>query len=129
MKIIPRQIAIDFDGTLTYHVYPYIGGEVPDAFRVLKRLKAAGHTLILQTMRCDELLDDAVKWCKQNGVEFDYLNCNPMFETGSRKIYSHALVDDHNVGCPLIFHPKEESRRPIVDWKAVEKMFENMGYL
>lgn len=128
MSITPKQIAIDFDGTLSYHNYPYLGGDIPDAVRVVKRLKEAGHILILQTMRADELLDDAKGWLKNHGLEFDYFNCNPMQETGSRKIYSHIFIDDHNLGVPLIFDPHKQ-RKPYVDWKACEKILENHGYL
>lgn len=127
-KITPRQVAIDFDGTLARHSYPMLGAPVPEAIRVVKRLKSAGHILILQTMRADDLLQDAVKWCEQQGLKFDYVNCNPMYETGSRKIYSHCSIDDHNLGISLI-HDHWEQRKPMVDWMKVEKILEEKGYL
>jgi hypothetical protein len=125
--ITPKQVKIDFDGTLAVHEYPYIGAEVPHAIRVTKRLKDAGHVIILETMRHDELLDEAVTWCKKKGIEFDYVNKNPMFETGSRKIYGHTCVDDHNIGVPMMYRPFD--RKPMVDWLEVERIFEKTGYL
>jgi predicted HAD superfamily phosphohydrolase YqeG len=41
-------VAVDFDGTLVEHAYPYIGAE---AFAWLIKLQAAGVHLILWTMR------------------------------------------------------------------------------
>lgn len=127
-KLSPRQITVDFDGTISYHNYPYLGGDIPHAVRVLKRLTDAGHILILKTMRHGELMNDAKNWCLQKGIHFTYFNCNPMQETGSRKIYSHLDIDDHNLGIPLI-HDIWEQRKPFVDWLAVEKILEEKGYL
>lgn len=124
-KLSPRQIGIDMDSTLCYNCSPYIGGEVPHAIRVVKRLQDAGHILILYTMRVDELLTDAIKWCEDRGIKFQYINRNEMYETGSRKVYFHLLIDDKTL-MPLIhFHDK----KPIVDWLKTEKILEERGYL
>ena len=127
--IVPKQVGIDFDSTLVYNNSPYIGGEIPEAVRVVKRLQDAGHVLILYTMRVDELLDAAKKWCSDRGLEFTYINRNEMYETGSRKVYFHCLIDDKCCGIPLIHHPHDASRKPFVDWLAVEKILEEKGYL
>ncbi len=116
------------DSTLCYNCSPFIGGEVPDAIRVVKRLQDAGHILILYTMRVDELLTDAVKWCSDRGINFKYVNRNEMYETGSRKVYFHLLIDDKALGIPLIYHPHKSEKR-IVDWVEVEKILEKLGYL
>jgi hypothetical protein len=126
-KITPKSICIDCDGTLMFHEYPYLGAEAPHAIRVVKRLKLAGHTLILQTMRHGDLLQDAVKWCESKGIVFDYVNMNPMYETGSRKVYAHAYIDDHNIGIPMIRRPFD--RKPVVDWDELERILEKNGYL
>jgi hypothetical protein len=125
----PKQVIIDFDGTVVRHEHPMIGTEVPDAVRVLHRLQDAGHILILVTMRQDELLDDAVKWFADRKVRITYINRNEMYETGSRKIYAHMIIDDHCCGIPLVYHPHDANRKPFVDWRAVEKILENGGYL
>ena len=45
-------IVIDFDGTVVTHEFPKVGRDI-GADKVLKELVAAGHNLILFTMRSD----------------------------------------------------------------------------
>lgn len=128
MKIdSPRSFLIDFDGTVCLHEYPRVGPEIPGCVDVLKKLTKAGHFIILFTMRADEQLNDAVAWFKARGIKLFAVNCNSMFETGSRKIYGHVSIDDHNLNIPLvhnyIIHPK-----PFVDWSTVDKILEERGY-
>ena len=65
-----KVIAVDFDGTIVEHKYPAIGKEMLFAFATLKELQKKGHKLILWTIRTGELLEEAVDFCRQNGVEF-----------------------------------------------------------
>jgi hypothetical protein len=123
-----RQVILDFDATCVYNDNPYIGEEVPDASRVIKRIQKAGHILILCTMRTDNLLDDALAWFKCRGIRIDYVNMNPMYETGSRKIYGHIVLDDKCCGIPLICDSTIH-RKPFVDWVKTEKILEEKGLL
>lgn len=97
-------IAVDFDGTIVEHRYPEIGKEVPFAIQTLKMLIKEQHRLILWTVREGELLDDAVEWCRQRGVEFWAINKDyPEEEKESNNNYSRKLkadlfIDDRNVG-------------------------------
>ena len=68
-------IAVDFDGTIVTHEYPEIGREIPFAIKTLKMLANDGHKLILWSVREGELLEDAVNWCRERGLEF-YLESN-----------------------------------------------------
>ena len=97
-------IAVDFDGTIVTHKYPEIGEEIPFATQTLKMLIADHHRLILWTVREGELLDEAVNWCRERGVEFyavnrDYpeetVENNPHF---SRKLKVDLFIDDRNLG-------------------------------
>ena len=63
-------IAVDFDGTIVEHRYPQIGEEIPFAIETLKMLIKDRHRLILWSVREGELLEEAVEWCRQRGVEF-----------------------------------------------------------
>lgn len=63
-------IAVDFDGTIVEHRYPAIGKEIPFAIDTLKKLQEEGHRLILWSVRENELLDEAVEFCRQRGLEF-----------------------------------------------------------
>jgi hypothetical protein len=123
-----RQIAIDFDGVLQFQDHPYLSRPVPHAIETVKRLSEVGHVLILLTMRVDEELDQAIAWCKDHDLHFDYVNCNPMMETGSRKVYAHWVIDDHNLGIPLI-HDLQIHRKPFVDWRMVSDILEQKGLI
>jgi hypothetical protein len=122
------QILIDFDATVVSNDYPFMGDEIPGAVRILKRLRQEGHDLILFTMRADNLLDDALEWFKNRDIELFAVNSNPMFETGSRKIYGHVVIDDHNLGIPLT-HDLDFHKKPFVDWESVEDMLIAKGVL
>ena len=67
-------IAVDFDGTIVEHRYPEIGREIPFAIDTLKMLIADRHKVILWTVREGKLLEDAVEWCRERGVEFYAVN-------------------------------------------------------
>ncbi|HPQ08356.1 MAG TPA: hydrolase [Bacteroidia bacterium] len=95
-------IAVDFDGTIVEHAYPKIGKEMLFAFATLKALQAKGHKLILWTIRTGHLLDEAVEFCRQNGVEFYAVNKNFPDEEWSpdtpRKLNVDIFIDDRNLG-------------------------------
>ena len=97
-------IAVDFDGTIVTHKYPEIGEEIPFAIETLKMLINDRHRLILWTVREGELLDEAVNWCRERGVEFyavnkDYPEEKKEFNNHfSRKIKAEVWIDDRNVG-------------------------------
>lgn len=116
-------IAVDFDGTVVDHQYPDIGPEAPNAIRVLKWLNGMGHKLILNTMRSDEELQEAVEWFKENQIELYGVAHNPTQKgwTNSPKCYANHYIDDAAVGCPLLKLP--EFNRPCVNWLEIEKYF------
>jgi hydroxymethylpyrimidine pyrophosphatase-like HAD family hydrolase len=97
-----KVIAIDFDGTVVEHKYPEIGKEMLFAFATLKALQQKGHKLILWTIRTGELLQEAVDYCKKNGVEFYAVNKNypeeVLDEKTSRKLNADIFIDDRCVG-------------------------------
>lgn len=96
------KIAVDFDGTIVEHAYPQIGKEKLFAFQTLKQLNKMGANLILWTFRTGKELDEAVEFCRKNGVEFYAVNRNypeEVFnETISRKIDADIYIDDKNAG-------------------------------
>ena len=96
------KIAVDFDGTIVEHEYPRIGKEKLFAFQTLKELEKKGARLILWTFRTGNELNDAVEFCRENGIEFYAVNKNypeEVFdETVSRKIDADIYIDDKNVG-------------------------------
>ena len=97
-------IAIDFDGTIVEHRYPAIGEEKPFAIETLKMLIRDRHQLILWSVREGQLLEEAVQWCRERGVEFwavnrDYPEEDPRYnQTFSRKLKADYFIDDRNIG-------------------------------
>ena len=96
-------IAVDFDGTIVEHIYPEIGREIPFATDTLKMLIKDGHRLILWSVREGTLLDEAIEWCRQRGVEFYAVNKDYPEETQNHDHYSRKLkvdlfIDDRNIG-------------------------------
>lgn len=96
-------IAVDFDGTIVEHRYPEIGREVPFAIDTLKMLAKEGHRLILWSVREGKLLDEAVAWCRERGLEFYAVNKDFPEETlqhdnFSRKLKADLFIDDRNIG-------------------------------
>ena len=96
-------IAVDFDGTIVEDRYPDIGKEKRFAFMALKNLQKDGHQLILWTYRSGKALEEAVEFCRKNGVEFYAVNRSypeeELDETRmSRKIHADIFIDDRNLG-------------------------------
>ena len=95
-------LAIDFDGTIVEDAYPKIGKPKLFAFETLKKLQQDGHRLILWTYRHGKTLQEAVDFCKENGLEFYAVNNsfpNEVYDPNkSRKINADLFIDDRNVG-------------------------------
>lgn len=110
-------IAIDFDGTVVKHRYPEIGEEIPFATDTLKMLIEDRHKLILWTVREGELLDGAIEWCRERGVEFYAINSDYPEEKGgergfSRKVKADLFIDDRGIG-------------GLPDWGTIYKMIQS----
>jgi hydroxymethylpyrimidine pyrophosphatase-like HAD family hydrolase len=95
-------IAIDFDGTIVEHRFPNIGRVRPFAFETLLELQKKKHKLILWTHRTGRQLDEAVAFCRENGLTFYAINKNypeeKWVEHDSRKIVADLYIDDRNLG-------------------------------
>lgn len=111
-------IAVDFDGTIVEHKYPAIGKEIPFAIDTLKKLAKEQHRIILWTVRQGKLLEDAVNYCKEQGLEFYAINRNyPEEKENSpssyiRKLQADLWIDDRNVG-------------GLPDWGIIYQMIHN----
>jgi len=94
-------IAVDFDGTIVENRFPKIGRERSFAIDCLIRLQMEEqHQLILWTVRENDLLDQAVEWCKKRGLVFYAVNQNNPEEKarGTRKLKADLFIDDLNLG-------------------------------
>jgi hypothetical protein len=95
-------IAVDFDGTIVEHKYPEIGKEKPFAIQTLRTLQREGNRVILFTSREGELLDDAIAFCHDRGLDFYAVNSNQppdaLFPRQTSKVIADVYIDDRNLG-------------------------------
>lgn len=129
------KIAVDFDGTIVEHDYPLIGKEKLFAFQTLKELNKMGAKLILWTFRNGKELEEAVEYCRCNGVEFYAVNKNypeEIFdENVSRKIDADIYIDDKNIGgfpgwsgvWQLLYPFEHQMQEAEKNMKSVQKNF------
>ena len=96
-------IAVDFDGTIVEHKFPEIGKEKPFAIETLLQLQEDGNRLILWTSREGELLEAAISFCHERGLDFYAVNSNQprgALFTGQAgtKVVADVYIDDRNLG-------------------------------
>ena len=96
-------IAVDFDGTIVEHKFPEIGKEKPFAIETLLQLQEDGNRLILWTSREGELLEKAVAFCHERGLDFYAINSNQprgaLFASqAGTKVVADVYIDDRNLG-------------------------------
>lgn len=121
-------IAVDFDGTCVDHCYPDIGLDVPYAVDVLRELVAAGHQLIIWTMRDGQYLEAAEAWYCHHNIPYLGANRNPQQDwSTSPKTYAQIYIDDAALGCPLA--SRNGMHRPFVDWAEIRRLLVERGVL
>lgn len=94
-----RTIAVDFDGTLCNNAWPEIGAPRTTVINYVIHQRKTGAKVILWTNRSGELLEKAVAWCRERGIEFDAVNENlpehiAQFGSDSRKVHADEYIDD-----------------------------------
>ena len=105
MNKVRKIVGVDFDGTLavTRGTYPKIQGPIQEVIDYVKSEQAAGAYLILITMREYDELQQAIEWCREQGLRFDAVNDNlpqmkEFFGNNPRKIFCNEYLDDTNIG-------------------------------
>ena len=106
-----KVIAVDFDGTICRSAWPEIGDANGGLIEWLKDCRKNGDKLILFTCREGKLLQAAVEWCKDRGLEFDAVNDNlpelvARYGDNPRKISADIYLDDRAIG---VFYPPKQS--------------------
>jgi hypothetical protein len=103
MVFMSKIYAFDFDGTLCREAYPAIGKPNKSMIYFVKKLKNRGHRIILWTCRCGKPLEEAVEWCRNQGIIFDAVNANlpetlQRYGSDPRKITADYYIDDKTLG-------------------------------
>lgn len=94
--------SFDFDGTIVTNKFPKIGTPITNTIELIYKVKSEGHYIILNTMREDKYLNEAVMFCNKLGIEFDAINDNlphmkEFYKNNPRKIFANYYIDDHNM--------------------------------
>lgn len=91
-------LAIDFDGTLCNSSYPKLGEEIAPICNFIRSIMDLDFNLILYTCRHGDNLDDAIVWCAEHDIYFDYVNENPkdrvLLWGDCAKLSYDLLIDD-----------------------------------
>lgn len=100
--VLPKIIAFDFDGTLVEDKFPKIGEPNYEMINFCKLVKQYGAKIILWTCRTGDYLESAVKFCKEQGIEFDAVNDNipeakEKYNGDARKVFANLYVEDKAV--------------------------------
>jgi len=93
---------VDFDGTLSFGRWPECGPANEQLISFLIRRKLAGDKVILWTCREGTPLNNAVAWCRQQGLIFDAVNDNlseqvSKYGINSRKVSCDFYIDDRSI--------------------------------
>lgn len=97
-----RIIAVDFDGCICKDMFPNCGLPNFDVINDAIVARQNGAKVILWTCRVGELLDNAVAFCKNYGLEFDAVNENipevkEAYGVDCRKVCATEYWDDKSV--------------------------------
>ena len=101
-ELFPPILAVDFDGTLVENKFPSIGPPDYVVASTVKAYQAAGWKIILWTCRTDDMLQEAIDFCREQlDLEFDAVNDNlpevrQYFGGNTRKVFANMYWDDRN---------------------------------
>ena len=132
-------ICLDFDGTCVKDRFPEVGETLPGAIETLRWLNSRGVKIILYTMRSHQqgvdpetgklgeikegmtsVLQDAISWFKDNGIQLWAVNYNPeQTWSNSRKVYGNWYIDDRAIGAPL-------TSEGFIDWVRMKVLLEKI---
>lgn len=93
-----KVVAVDFDGTLHFGEYPFIGEPNQELIDFIKEHQHE-YVWILWTSRAGKQLSYAKNWLREQGVKFHHINNNSEqyvreYRNNSRKVYADIYIDD-----------------------------------
>ncbi len=129
---------VDFDGTCVTHDFPRVGKNI-GAGPVLRALAAAGHRIILWTVRSHlpshewssseikarsgEYLNDAIQWFADNNIPLYKVNEVPDGQgawSDSPKPHADYIIDDLMIGDCITF---DSNSKRMINWIMIMKYF------
>jgi len=99
VKLFPKIIAVDFDGTLVENEFPKIGKIIESTWDKIIAEQKSGTRIILWTCRTENMLQEAIDFCREKGLIFDEVNRNikevrDLFGGDTRKVFANIYLDD-----------------------------------
>ena len=89
--------AFDFDGTIVEHELPGIGKIIePTVGKMQSLARSIENVIIIWTCRSGDYEAQARAFMRSNKIPFHFVNENPCFEMGGRKVFAHHYYDDRN---------------------------------
>ena len=89
--------AFDFDGVIVENRFPEIGDIIDQNVGLLRRLWSDySNIIIVWSCRSGDYSAQMRKFMIEKGIPFDFINENPMWEPGGRKLFAHHYYDDRN---------------------------------
>lgn len=128
-------IYLDFDGTVVEHHYPALGAPNPHALRVIAKLQAKGHQIVLNTYRAnlnDGSLEEAMGYLNSSGeivpiTEHLKAKVNPpRFDLDAVIRSGELFIDDISEGTPMRRNKVLEFGL-MVDWVELERLLISTG--
>ena len=128
-------IYLDFDATVVETHYPALGAPNPHALRVIAKLQANGHQLILNTYRADlndGSLEEALAYLNSSGeikpiTEHLEAKVNPpIFDLDEALRLDELYIDDISEGTPMRRNKVLEYGL-MVDWVELERLLIRAG--
>lgn len=87
--------AFDFDGTIVENSFPEIGEILSGTVSKMNYLyENLANIIIIWTCRNEDYSCHMRQFLLDHKIPFDFINENPIFDTGSKKIYAHFYYDD-----------------------------------
>ena len=89
--------AFDFDGTIVENKFPEIGAILDGTVEKMNRLyDDLANIIIVWTCRDEDYTNQMRQFLLKHRIPFDFINENPTYDTGSRKIFAHKYYDDRS---------------------------------
>ncbi len=91
--------AFDFDGTLVKNKFPEIGDIISGQVDILNKLwEDLSNIIIIWSCRSGNYENKMRAFLLKHKIPFDFINENPVFDVGGRKVFAHKYYDDRNAG-------------------------------
>jgi len=90
--------AFDFDGTIVENKFPEIGEIINGTAEKMNALwESLSNIIIVWSCRGGKYSNQMREFMIKNKIPFDFINENPIFNTGSPKVFAHEYYDDRNI--------------------------------